>query len=522
MAPIRCKPQVREKVFVVVLFLLIKHLYFQELVSQLTSHPNSLVAPSAERIEEKFGQTTLAYLHDPLFAHAGEKSDIIVANLGHWATGTKFLDQQWSTSKYHDKLRDLVEMVQQRARDLQDLEDEDEDFYSTHRFVDGEYVSGYDDEEEEEEVGHSEDDDEYELEQAREKMRQQRQQNATKENEDLEMYLGDETEEEKVGSRPSRPSRPSEDDHEEYRDYEGRYRDGRYREEGAYGAGRNRYGNNSSNNDHRTPERPRLRFPGSHIFHQSKHPKGHLVDGKDDDSARSSPSSSSDRIGPFREGQDHIEKSADGRYRYGAPKKVVEASDRNNNKKDSAVHHHWTNSGKEEAQPYRSSSENNRSGTRGNSREGDRKGGSRDNKKAGSKTSDDRSRASTYTNDNQGSHASQHSRGYEKTDYRMAKRLTHQRRDDKVDAVSKSRPKYREVFKEETLQMAWVGMVAYPESQPVKDQFFSHDWRTIYRLRYWNQIAEDVMLLHGVRFMDFFSMVGEKMFVLCCLVFFFF
>lgn len=492
------------------------------------------MAPSVERIEEKVGQTTLTYLHDPLFAHAGEKSDMIVANMGHWATGTKFLDQQWSTTKYHDKLRDLVEMIQQRARDLQDLEDEDDDFDSTHRFVDDEYVSEFEDEEEEEEEGHSEDDDEYELEQAREKMRQQRQQSATKEKEDLEISWGDEIQEEKVESRPSQPSRPSEYDHEEYRDHEGRYRDGRYREEeDSYGARRNRYGNNNSNNDHRTAGRPRLRFPGSHIFRQSKHIKEHPVDGKDDDSTRSSSSSSSGRIGPFRESQDDTEKSVHGRYRYGAQNKVAESEDSkpassmdellneapgrkdNNSKKDSAVHRHWTNSGKEEAQPYRSSSENNRSGTRGSNMEGDIKSGFRDNKEAGSRTSDDRTQASGFTNNNQDIHASQSSRDYETTDYRMAKRSTHQRRDGKVGVVSKSlRHKYKEAFKEETLQMAWVGMVAHPESQPVKDRFVSHDWRTIYRLRYWNQIAEDVMLLHGVPFMDFFSMVRETSFIL--------
>ncbi|OAQ22454.1 hypothetical protein K457DRAFT_143430 [Linnemannia elongata AG-77] len=49
-------------------------------------------------------------------------------------------------------------------------------------------------------------------------------------------------------------------------------------------------------------------------------------------------------------------------------------------------------------------------------------------------------------------------------------------------------------------------MVAYPETQQPADSFVSHDWRTIYRLRYWNLIAEDVMILHNIRFMDFFSM----------------
>ncbi|KAF9357853.1 hypothetical protein BGX26_002949 [Mortierella sp. AD094] len=58
-------------------------------------------------------------------------------------------------------------------------------------------------------------------------------------------------------------------------------------------------------------------------------------------------------------------------------------------------------------------------------------------------------------------------------------------------------------------QMIWAGMVAFPETQPV-DSLLRHDWRTIYRLRYWNQIAEDVMLLNNVPFMDFFSMVNTK------------
>ncbi|KAG0329230.1 hypothetical protein BG000_000149 [Podila horticola] len=492
------------------------------------------VTPSVERMEEKVGVTTLAYLHDPLFAHAGEKSDMIVANMGHWATGTKFLDQQWSTSKYHDKLRDLVEMIQQRARDLQDLDDEDFDFDSTHRFVDGEYGGGYDYEEEED--GHSEDDDEYELEQAREQMRQHQQ--STKENEvDLDISWDDETEEEKAEARPSRPSRPYEDESEDYPDYEGRYHDSdRYREEeeDLHGAGRNRYGNNDSN-DRRAPDRPRLRFPGSHMFRQSKHLKEHLpVGDKSDDNARSSSSASPDKTGPLRVGQeDMAEKSTHGRYRYGAQKKVVDSennklanamedlanetprSGRDNKKEsvetlDHEAHHHSTHSDKDEDRSrYRSSGESSRpSGITGNNRDrnGNRKSSMGNKSEETRSKAEDRghTRASRYPNNNQDTHESQGSGDDEKTDYRMVKRMI-QRRDAKA-GDSKSLP-YREHKQlKEALQMAWVGMVAYPESQPVKDTFFSHDWRTIYRLRYWNQIAEDVMLLHNVRFMDFFSM----------------
>ncbi|KAG0090917.1 hypothetical protein BGZ92_001889 [Podila epicladia] len=439
--------------------------HLREAMGNLLSRLNGTQAlQTLERLEEKIAETTLAYLHDPLFAHAGERSDMIVANMGHWATGTKFLDQQWSTSKYHDKLRDLVEMIQQRARDLQDLDDEDEDFDSTHRFVDGEYSSGYYYDEEEDD-GHSEDDDEFELEQAREQMRQ-RQQNAKENEVDLEISWSDETEEEKMEPRPlpsSQPSRPYEDDSDEDRDYEGRHRDGgRYREEeDRYDVGRSRYGNNDSN-DRRTPNRPRLRFPDGRMFRQSKHLKEHLpVDDKSDQSIRSSSSSpSSDRMDPLREGSEKMtEKSAHGGYRYGAQKKVVDSgnskltnaleelldeplrSSRDSKKEqaealDHAAHHQWTNSDKDENRSrYISSGENSQSGTKDSNmdRNGDRKGSvdSKSEETSSKGGESDRPRASGYTNFHKGAQELHGIRTYEQTDYRMARRLI-QRRDAKT------------------------------------------------------------------------------------------
>ncbi|KAF9438599.1 hypothetical protein BGZ76_006651 [Entomortierella beljakovae] len=58
---------------------------------------------------------------------------------------------------------------------------------------------------------------------------------------------------------------------------------------------------------------------------------------------------------------------------------------------------------------------------------------------------------------------------------------------------------------ESDVRLIWAGMVAHPEILPT-DSFLRNDWRTIYRLRYWNQITEDVMLLNGTPFMDFFTM----------------
>ncbi|KAK3815054.1 MAG: hypothetical protein J3Q66DRAFT_388962 [Benniella sp.] len=86
-------------------------------------------ATTTHRIEQQVGgSTTLAFVNDPWFSKMAEKSDFLVANLGQWATGTKVLDDLWSTARYHDKIQRLVEGLQQRACDMQDFDDEDMEY----------------------------------------------------------------------------------------------------------------------------------------------------------------------------------------------------------------------------------------------------------------------------------------------------------------------------------------------------------------------------------------------------------
>ncbi|KAG0345149.1 hypothetical protein BG004_003932 [Podila humilis] len=608
-----------------------------------------VASPSVERIEEKFGETTtLTYLHDPLFAHSrssgssgGEKSDMIVANLGQWATGTKFLDQQWPTSKYHDKLRSLVEMIQQRARDLQDLEDEDEDFeyYSPGQYLDGDYIHGsaagngnggyYDgDDDSEEDYGgedsHSEDDDEYELERAKEYMRQRQQQKQQQQQEEeekqqqqqqqqeqqehqnqqrehgivdkgieenLEIIWWDEIEEENIDTRPSKPSRPSKIYHEEeeeeeqeeqgqddFREYE---RDGkdRFYQGGGGGISRNQYGNRGKANNQRarvsysgkdTNSPSRIRFPNSHIFRQSKHLKEHHPIGpltedqqeqeeeeieqdhsSNNDNKNNNNSNKSNNNSNKSNNSDNSSsnKHLHGRHRYGAQKNVVHNYDSKLVRTDSTESGRSSSkSGNGNSVQALSSSRRGKTMSESGAERNDyqkvrrslyRRDSHRLQRRAREVT---RSTSTTASNDrksrinrinrsrdrngnnNYNYNNDRGSSGRETKLYRVSKSPSHSDehsynsnnynynyKNDKTNSNSNSKSsnknKEPQENEKETLKMAWVGMVAFPESQPVKDRFMSsHDWRTIYRLRYWNQIAEEVMLLHDIRFMDFFSM----------------
>ncbi|KAF9953584.1 hypothetical protein BGZ72_005313 [Mortierella alpina] len=409
---------------------------------------------SDDRLHRTFGTTTLTYIHDPLISHMGEQSDVLVANMGHWATGTRFLDQLWSTTKYHDRLRDVIDVIQQRARDLQDLEDED--FDTKNEVVDednggeAEYDGGHDDEEEDEE----------ELEFERENLRQKKLKE--KETEELQVFWDDETGDAEVGSQAKPHPTPEEQERQEELDYltdKYRVEDRLRAEDESYRTGGRRHKD--------AMEGARPRYPHHRILRQSKH----LVSldgspekqepGKElgDDTAAENSVSSGDDSRPAKSTSNDT------------PKDRVRTSGQDGNNEVSGGRG-----------PNGKKSTHFQSG----------RSASKDNLIQQGSSRARRPRRPLYRN-----YIYNHPRegpvGSSSVRENPLIRRFHEDRD--LDLHSQSSP----------LKIAWFGMVAYPETQAAGVHLI-HDWRTIYRLRYWNQIAEDVMLLHGVRFMDFFSM----------------
>ncbi|KAF9191259.1 hypothetical protein BGZ51_007579 [Haplosporangium sp. Z 767] len=417
---------------------------------------------SANRIDEKVGSTTLTYIHDPLFTKMREKSDMLVANMGHWATGTKFLDQLWSTAKYHDQLRDLVEKIQQGARDMQDLDDED--FYSANRFLGSDHGNESDDGN-----GHDdENDDEDEVEMEKQILRQEKQ--SAKKAGNIEVTWDDETEEEEeedeIEVRPKpRPSSEEQGMKDHSDDLENKYRvldrmgpevEG-YQSKGRYMDSANRI-------------RPRPRYPSNRILRQSKH--WHSSEPlSDEQKFHEIDSTNTEDEAEVRGSEARL------RHSYATQKKVVvgDGSELINSvdrgKKGGVVR--GQERGDQDLSNKKPMGDMKLASTKPNSTKTSRLQSNDDSKS--------KSKNKVHMDENNSS-----------TRYRVARR-SHNDRD--VDQHSQESP----------LKMAWVGMVAFPETQ-ASDLHFSHDWRTIYRLRYWNQIAEDVMLLHKVRFMDFFSL----------------
>ncbi|KAG0045484.1 hypothetical protein BGZ83_009322 [Gryganskiella cystojenkinii] len=482
---------------------------------------------SAEKMEEIFGSTTLTYMHDPMFSQIGEKSDILVGNMGHAATGTKFLDQLWSTSKYHDKLRDLVDRVLQRARDLQDLEDEDDDHGG--RFLDGDE---YDTDEEEADEIHDyyeeeDDEDEDELEMEREMLRQEKQKPAANSiTESIEVFWGDETEEEVISVSEKELHQLEEQEEEERlrREQEQEERDemeDRYRVSDRYRAEQEGY-EGSPGSRYRDPaERAHPRYPNNRILRQSKYHKATPNNSKN--------TPKDDGV----EADNHDNSSGDNKdsrsrplYRHTTQKKVALSGDKKMLAKKPSFSSNRGN---------RANNNNNVKLMAGQNIEGTMKGlRSSSNLSNAARTGSDASAEPRRKNqeDFREPYAYSNRRTVRPIDPARsggADKAKTNKGEDNSDVGSKdsrntgdtSTTGYRMLHKRQfsadsgyhdhkdqelPLKVVWAGMVAYPESQPVSDPMFSHDWRSIYRLRYWNQIAEEVMLLHNVRFMDFFSM----------------
>ncbi|KAG0205255.1 hypothetical protein BGX33_008005 [Mortierella sp. NVP41] len=476
---------------------------------------------ATDRFEEKHEKLTFTYLHDPLFTHTGEKADMLLM----------------STSQYHDKLRDLIETIQQHARDLQDLQDEDDSVLG-HFLDDGEDYSGEADDEdghdyvieedveEVEEVKEEvEEEDEAELERVRQGELATEIEEGTEEE---EIYWEDETEQpivvylrpEDEGSEHPRSRRPTskelEDKQEAMDDVADKYRVGdRHRAESE--------GYISREQNHDPLDRPRARYPSSRIFRQSKHVK--------------TPAKPRIQIeGPEVDEEEEAEEEQErpplvrNRYRYGAKKKIV----LNNNsklmmvdeKKDLKVHTGASTTATKTVTKKKKVVSKSRSASN------PVKAGSAFKKTVVTKSafrdpyaystrkittilakadldSSNRKKStsagikSTATTKNH-----LNCRAFLDDGYPFLKSPSSSSTSSKTvhsPTTSLSSSSFSSDFPGSMIKMAWVGMVAYPKTQSA-DPFVSHDWRTIYRLRYWNLIAEDVMLLHNVRFMDFFSM----------------
>ncbi|KAG0271293.1 hypothetical protein BGZ95_000903 [Linnemannia exigua] len=484
-----------------------------------TLETNPRTSTATNRLEEKHASTTFTYIHDPLFSNTGEKADMLVANMGHWATGTKFFDQLMSTSQYHDKLRDLIETIQQHARDLQDLQDEDD--ASLGYFLDDEDERGY---------GGEEDD------------------GSEESGEDV--YWEDETEQAiEVDSRPEEAStrhhhRPTpkelEDQQESMDDAEDKYRvEDRHRAEAEGYISRKQT----------SPRDPldriaHPRYPSNRILRQSKHVKTPVKPKIQVEEPET------------EEEEDEEEQQQDtplvrNRYRYGAQKKVMldgnsrlmragreevevvkaaptslssssasakktipkmkkttmtttpKSSSRRPVSASTAVkkpvaaataktpfHDPYAYSTRKKVTLKKSSASSNNNNS--NVKKSNRGTGATTNKKE-----------SNYNSNNKRKPLL-HRRAFLDDDYPL---LTSSSKSPSTPPSTSLPSSLSSSSSSSDLlgKMAWVGMVAYPETQSA-DSFVSHDWRTIYRLRYWNLIAEDVMLLHNVRFMDFFSM----------------
>ncbi|KAF9121266.1 hypothetical protein BGW39_010656 [Mortierella sp. 14UC] len=455
----------------------------------LPAHPlDKQTSRATDRLEEKHDSTTFTYLHDPLFTNNGEKADMLVANMGHWATGTKFFDQLMSTSKYHDKLQGLIDTIQQHARDLQDLQDEDDG--SLGHFLDDEedYAGEADDEDGHDYETEGEEEDEVEL----EKQREEKLAKGTeeKEEESEEVYWEDETEQEVVVDSPPgrtntrqhrRPTLKELEDQQEAMDVtEDKYRVGdRHRAE-AEG-----YISREQTFSHDPLDRTSPRYPSNRILRQSKHVK--------------TPAKSKIVVKvpetELEEEEEDEEQQQDtplirNRYRYGTQKKVI----LDGNSK-------FMEAGEEVEEevkiPVRSASMSSSSASA-------KKTVTKKKKKA---TSPKLSRPRPVSPPPAVKKPIATKAAFRGPYAYSTGRTVPLSKVSKFGNIKKSTTgtTSQKGSNNSSIKMAWVGMVAYPETQSA-DSFVSHDWRTTYRLRYWNLIAEDVMLLHNVRFMDFFSM----------------
>ncbi|KAG0305734.1 hypothetical protein BGZ98_003655 [Dissophora globulifera] len=407
----------------------------------------------ANRFEETSGSTTIVFKDDPFFTQAIGTSDVLVVNLGQSATGTKFLNNLWSTSQYHSRIRKLVDAIQQRTRDIQDLDDEDEDEDLPHHYPGGKYethdVEGDDEadeveEEEEEEVddsgderhyGDEDDDDEDELEMEREILRKE------KENSGKEVYWDNEGDE-KLETRPK--TRLNFDRMRAEKE--------RYKTQGRQG---------KISHDMEEPKRPQ--YPSNRFHRHSKQ----ILKSSEPSRPRLAPLRS--HTSPSGGRKDHQGHG----YMVSSKKKAAVNGDKlsthsDNNGITGSRRLKMGNIKSSKSLPTLSKGGNKSTGTKG---------------KALTRKQPYRSTRSGNNNSNDG-----------RSSNRMARRSF----EDHVQ-------RHHSNSLESPLKVMWAGMTAYPETQPV-NPLFRHDWRTIYRLRYWNQIAENVMLLHNIPFMDFFSM----------------
>ncbi|KAF9976195.1 hypothetical protein BGZ73_008977 [Actinomortierella ambigua] len=386
-----------------------------------TAQIQTSTASSLDSLETKIEATSISYLLDPLMTRRIAPADFLVTNLGQWATGTKYLDQQMATEKYHNMLLDLIDDFRQTTRDSEDLEDEDiEDLLD--------------------EGGDEADEDANYATDELEDWQPLRVIDAiASENSEVNDNQADE-DGDGVESKDHSPSQDVDetddgDDSDGFDEVDGSL----VEEEDASHHGRSRL-------IHQRVSKSAAKF--SPVTGDSK--SGELILQDEKNGHRPSVDKSQKKQSPQQSPS-------------GKPERPRSRSPQH---------------GSEDSPPQTSPMAPNQS----------RSSGQRSSSSLSSPSSP--SDASLPT-----------SGSMEMSRIRLGKRFTGKKSGDSSNGSKQIEPQTERT----ATKLVWAGMVAYPETQPV-DRLIVHDWRSIYRLRYWNQIAEEVMILNGVPFMDLFPM----------------
>ncbi|KAG0269373.1 hypothetical protein DFQ27_003701 [Actinomortierella ambigua] len=419
-----------------------------------TAQIQTLTASSLDSLDTMVETTSISYLLDPLMTRKIAPADLLVTNLGQWATGTKYLDQQMTTEKYHSLLLDLIDDFQQTARDTEDLDDEDvEDLLDE---------------------GGDEEDSAYATDELEDwephRIIGPAPQDDFEDNEYESDYEGDDD------TAPADQDRdpPSQDEDERG---DGDDNDGFDEVDGSLGGGE----------DGATPRQGR-----DGLIHQRV-------------SKSAAPVANDNKSGTLMfQGEKSNRRPGTDK----PPRKQKQPSQQDtaplsqpSKKEQQQQQRGQEGQNKPYVSPPKAEGSNSRSPQRG----------SEDSPSPSSPATLNQSRPSRQNKINSSlsspsspSDASSVSRSKEATRIRLSKRSLGQGGENGNIRTMKSKRAEPRIERTAT-KLVWAGMVAYPETQPV-DSLHVHDWRSIYRLRYWNQVAEEVMMLNGVPFMDFFPM----------------
>ncbi|KAG0239333.1 hypothetical protein BGW41_007818 [Actinomortierella wolfii] len=458
-------------------------------------------ASSLDSLETTVESTSFRYLLDPLMTRHIASTDILVSNLGQWATGTKYLDQQMTTEHYHSMLLDLIDVFQQNIRDLEDLEDEDiEELMSEEGVDEVEEDAIYADELEDwqphrifddmspaeaeapppvtDDFGDSDDqaagvtDDDEGSDEVDGSVIQN--ENASysadddvsgsadapgdggEKDESFDTFLVEEVEEEdpyRYKALPHRKDRHRQNDRPN--DY-------------------TRYRNRPSGNDSAL-----------------RKGRGRLIQQRVSKSAARFSAMEDNELGGPKDQNDHHAELKKPMKTDQIPDQTESSTSQPSKRKQQQRPHDTVSSSLESEKPSSGLSKGESVVTLSSSSVTSK------NPQSSKRLNTSLTTPLPLLTDNQPVSSIQVDKRSLNDKYSDSKARGDQNAHNTVsDGLRLENP---------NTKLVWAGMVAYPETQPV-DQLISHDWRSIYRLRYWNQIAEEVMMKNGIPFMDFFSM----------------